>query len=392
MKICFVMATPFSLGGEQRAVTVISNILYEKGHDVTILCTDRKYDINYKIYNLNKNVKIEFARKRKLHEKIIRKINIFLVKANKKIGIFKNSSKFLTKLIYDNTTVKMVEEIVNKNKYDVIVGIAGYFSLLVALLKCDKATKKVGWQHSSFDAYFRTKDRYYWNLQIMFENLLKRLDKYIVLTDIDKEKIDKEFKINSIVINNPKSFVSSEASSLSQNNLLAAGRFTYVKGFDLLIEAFSIFAKEDNKWNLTIVGEGEEKNNIIKLVKKYELQDRIKIEKFTDDIKKYMMNSSIYLLSSRWEGMPMVVLEAYEMGLPVISFDIDAMKELTKNINTGIQVPKYDINQYAKAILELTQNREKMEKFAKNAKEASKNYSYEVIGMKWEELLKNLDL
>lgn len=108
----------------------------------------------------------------------------------------------------------------------------------------------------------------------------------------------------------------------------------YVKGYDLLIQAFSIFAQKNKDWTLTIVGEGKEKNKILKLVKKLKLEDRVKIDKFTKNIKKYMLNSSIYLLTSRWEGMPMTVLEAYEMGLPVISFDIDAMKELTNDTET----------------------------------------------------------
>jgi hypothetical protein len=280
--------------------------------------------------------------------------------------------------------------IANDEKFDYVIGLGGKYSILLTFIKDRIPSKIIGWQHSSFDAYFNTKGTNYWHEDKMYEKRIGLFDKYIVLTENDKKKIDERFKIESIVINNTKSFESKEVSNLYNKNFLSAGRFTYVKGYDLLIEAFSIFAKQNNEWTLTIVGEGEKKRKIIELIKKYNLEDRVKIEGFTKDIKKYMLNSSVYLLASRWEGMPMVVLESYEMGIPVISFDIDAMKELTNNIETGIIVNKYDVNEYAEAMLKLANNREELIRLAKNAKEKSNDYSYEKIGKKWSEILNSL--
>lgn len=392
MKIAFVMPTPFDLGGEQRVTSMISNILVEAGNDVTIICTNSKVKKDYSIYNLNEKVKIINIKEENKKAKLIALIFRVLSQINKKTNILKRNTKILEKIYInrDKNTLKNLKEIINENKYEYVIGVGGKYSLLLTFLKQEISSKIIGWQHSCYDAYFNTKGRYYWHEDSIYKKRLPMLDKYVVLTESDKNKIDENFLMQSVVINNPKSFVSNEVSDLTCKNFLAAGRFVYVKGFDLLVEAFSIFAKENKDWKLTIVGEGQEKEKIKELVKKHELQDRVNIEGFTSDIKKYMLNSSAYVLSSRWEGMPMAILEAYEMGLPVISYDIDAMKELTKNIETGIIVDKYNIQNFANAMLKIAQDESYRKKMGENARKKSKDFSYERIGQEWKNLLENI--
>lgn len=392
MKIAFVMPTPFDLGGEQRVTSIISNILIEQGNDVTIICTNSKVDKDYNIYNLNKKVTIIYTKGKNIKEKCISLIFKALSQVNKKTNLLKKNTKLLEKIYLnrDKYLIKDLSKLINKNKYDYVIGVGGKYSLLLTFLKNEIESKIIGWQHSCYDAYFNTKGRYYWHEDRVFKERISMLDKYIVLTESDKNKIDKNFSIESIVINNPKSFISDEVSRLNSKNFLAAGRFVYVKGYDLLIEAFSAFAKKNKDWTLTIVGEGEEKSKILELIKKYELQDRVKIEGFTNDIKKYMLNASAYLLSSRWEGMPMTILEAYEMGLPIISFNIDAIKELTKDIETGVIVEKYDTAKFAEAMLRMAENESYRKELGKNAKIKSNDFSYERIGEKWKTMLDSL--
>lgn len=391
MKIAFVMPTPFDLGGEQRVTSIVSNILIDQGNDITIICTNKKVKKNYNVYNLNSKVKILYIKDKNIKEKCISFIFKVLSQINKRTNLFKKNIRLLEKIYLnrDKHLIKDLKKIVNEHKYNYIIGIGGKYSLLLTFLKNEIDSKIIGWQHSCYDAYFNTKGRYYWHEDSIFKERISMLDKYIVLTESDKNKIDKNFSIESIVINNPKSFISNEVSRLNSKNFLAAGRFVYVKGYDLLVEAFSVFAKKNKDWTLTIVGEGEEKNKILELVKKYKLQDRVKIDGFTNDIKKYMLNASAYLLSSRWEGMPMTILEAYEMGLPIISFNIDATKELTKDIETGIIVEKYDTEKFAEAMLKVAENESYRKELGKNAKIKSNDFSYEKIGEKWKEILNN---
>ncbi len=391
MKIAFFMPTPFSLGGEQRVTSIISNILLEYGYDITIICTDSKTKEDHNRYKLDKRIKIIYMQEKSAKDRTKTIFWKILSQINRKTNIMKKNERIIEKIYYnrDRCYLNSLISIINNEKIDYVIGIGGKYSILLTFIKDKILSKIIGWQHSSFDAYFNTKEINYWHEDKMYEKRISELDKYIVLTESDKIKIDKKFNIESIVINNPKSFVSKEISDLTKNNFLAAGRFNYVKGYDLLIEAFSIFAQKNKNWTLTIVGEGEDKDKIIKLVKQLNLEDRVKIDGFTNDIKKYMLNSSVYLLSSRWEGMPMVVLEAYEMGLPIISFDIDAMKELTNGIQTGIIVEKYNVNKYAQAMEKLASDKEEIQRLANNARKKSEDYSYEKIGEKWKELLNN---
>ena len=220
--------------------------------------------------------------------------------------------------------------------------------------------------------------------------MLPKLDYYIVLTKYDEEKIKQEYGIKVLTIHNPVSFISEETSKLTNKQFLAAGRFTYTKGFDMLIESFKIFSKFNKDWKLVIVGEGKEKKQLQNQIKNYNLQDRIRIDSFTDDIKKYFLNSSTLLLSSRWEGMPMIVLESIEMGVPVIAYNIIAMQEIFEDAQAKILVSQYDINEYANAMLKVANDDEYRKKLGKNAKERSRLFSKELILKQWEDLLKSI--
>lgn len=388
--ICFVMTTPFVVGGEQRVVSVISSLLQENGYNVTILCK-YKSPINYNLYNLNKDVKIEFMRDRTIGEKIQRAISLLLIKINNKTGIFKNKVNVLQKIVCDQSSRKIIKEKIEKGNYDIIIGVAGYFSLLVASIKCNDNIRKIGWQHSSFDAYFNNKGRYYWNQKELFKKLIPKLDKYIVLTNYDRKRIKDEWNIESTTIYNPRSFSTKEKSKLNKKQFLAAGRFTYAKGFDMLIKSFKIFSEKNKEWNLQIVGDGEEKEKLVKLIEENKLQNRVILHPFTNDIKKYFRESSALLMPSRWEGMPMIMLESLTMGVPVIAYDIPVVKEVIDNKNDGMIVEQGNIEEYARALEIFISDEENIKEMGIKAKEKSEQFSYEKVLKDWKKLLSNME-
>ena len=131
------------------------------------------------------------------------------------------------------------------------------------------------------------------------------------------------------VIYNPLTLVPGPPSTGTSKKFLAVGRFSRLhKGFDLLIEAFRIFAGQDKEWTLDIVGEGVEEPVYRKLIKNYRLEDRITIHPFTNQIQAYYGNAQVYVLSSRWEGMPLVLMEAMSHGLPVIASNLPVCQEI----------------------------------------------------------------
>ena len=390
MKIAFFMSTPFVLGGEQRVVSVVSNILIGKGHDVSIICTNTKCEENYDLYKLDKRVKIV-----KIHENgILRKIQNIIYKGIRKInrytGIVKNNLKIQEHFWVEGNVKENLVKIINENDFDVVIGIAGYKSITLSMIKDKINAKVIGWQHNSFDAYFRNKNKYHYNQDIMFKKYIPNLDAYVVLTKQDKIKMKNELNVECVTIYNPKSFISEEVTPMNKKIFLAAGRFTYAKGFDMLIDSFAIFAKENKDWNLIFVGKGEEENKIQEKIEAYNLNDRIEMHGFTDNIQEYFLNSSCMLLPSRWEGMPMILLEAMEMGMPVIAYKIPVVEELLINEEDSLLVNMFDVEDYAKKMLQFANDEELRKKLAKNIKEKSKIFNYEKIGKEWDTILKNV--
>lgn len=106
---------------------------------------------------------------------------------------------------------------------------------------------------------------------------------------------------------------------------LMATRFVYAKGLDLMMESFEEFCKQDDEWQLDIIGAGDLWNQIVADAKKRGIEDRVNFVGYTNEPEKYYLNSSVFLLPSRWEGWPMVIMEAFEFGLPVIAFHTGAM-------------------------------------------------------------------
>ena len=107
------------------------------------------------------------------------------------------------------------------------------------------------------------------------------------------------------VIYNPLTLKQGKSSNGTSKRFLTIGRFTPLhKGIDLLIEAFNLFSQKNQEWCLDIVGEGKEENTFRDLIVRYHLENRITIHSFTNNIQEYYSNAQIYVLSSRWEGMP----------------------------------------------------------------------------------------
>jgi glycosyltransferase involved in cell wall biosynthesis len=115
-------------------------------------------------------------------------------------------------------------------------------------------------------------------------------------------------------------------------NLLSIGRLTYQKGFDLLLTAFSKLDKE--KYYLTLIGSGEQKSELLDLVKKLGIKDRVSFVDSTDNPYSYMKNADVFISSSRWEGYPNVVIESIACGTPVVANNYPGgIKEIINSSN-----------------------------------------------------------
>lgn len=382
MKICICVGTTLGIGGIQRVITFFANELV-KEHEVTISSFDTPEKISNSVYKLDENINfVEFPKSKiasNILYRIIRKI-LFKVVRN---------DKFLERIDFPKFMRKRLVTFFNQGEYDVVIGVAWLHSLWLAMVAPEIKARTIGWQHNSYDAYFCTPGRYAWKKDNLFRKYLSNLDEYVVLNEITKEKIDANFGIDSTVIYNPKSYISKEKSDMRNKVFLAAGRMVYAKGVDTLVEAFKIFAQKNSDWKLLLVGDGEELPTIKDKIKEYGLEKRILTPGKTSNIKKYFLQSSVLLLPSRWEGMPMIGLEALEMGCPIIAYDIDAMGPIISDGFNGLIVKgNQDVNAYAQAMLEIAEDQALRDQMHQAALQKANQFSVGKIMSEWEKILK----
>jgi len=280
---------------------------------------------------------------------------------------------------------------INKGKYDYVISLSTIYNTMLARVSKKIKAKTIGWQHSFSDAYFDYKGRRHYNQDKYTKYMFKKLDSYVVLTEYDRNYLKDKYNYDAVVINNPKSKDSDKVSKLNKKKFVSLGRFVPVKNYEMLIDIFNKFHKKNKEWKLEIYGEGTLKEKYLEKIKKYKLEDYIKIKEYTKDIDDCYLNSSVYLLPSLYEGFPMVLTEAIEYGLPVISFSISAAPEMIINGKNGFIVKNYDEEEYLNSMLELANDPKMIKEFGKKSREISLNRPNDMIANKWIELFEKLD-
>lgn len=325
--ICFLMDSIFSYGGVQRVTAVIAKEL-AKDCDVTIVTFDNPKAENTSMYDLNKaNIHYRYftypetPKWKKLFCKAYSGLFRKILPQTRLTSDWYSHSSFPSEK--RDALVKELKD----EAYDVIIGV--HAPLAVRLVTCKSQlgdTKLIGWIHNSYEALFGAGSLYIGpELQKHYEYQLQKLDKTIVLCQDDAHKY--HFPVE--VIYNPLTLEPGKASQGDSKRFLAVGRFSHRhKGFDLLIEAFNIFAKDNKEWTLDIVGEGVEEPLYRKMIADYKLGGRITLHPFTNNIQQYYTNAQVYVLSSRWEGFGLVLVEAMAHGLPIVSSDLPTSKEI----------------------------------------------------------------
>ena len=193
---------------------------------------------------------------------------------------------------------------------------------------------------------------------ISFKKRIENLLKLIIFNYVDtvvfpSNKISYQLNTKSIIIPNfvDLSEIKRVKKSLKKNYILAMGRLTKQKGFDILINAFFKINKKI-KQNLFIFGEGEEKKNLINLVKKNNAESRIKILNFTNKPYSYLKSCDLFILSSRWEGMPNILIQALSCRSNILSTDCKfGPKQILKNGKLGYLCKVNDVNSMSKKII-----------------------------------------
>ena len=277
----------------------------------------------------------------------------------------------------------------NEQNFDIIIGVHAFLSLNLASIRHKlNARKVIGWMHNSYDAFFNTPGVFLWAQKSQFKYEMRKLDEIIVLSHNDKELYNSSLGLNPITIYNPLT-IDAIPDYKCGNKFLAIGRMSSkAKGFDILVKAFAIFAQHNKEWSLDIVGEGSEKSLLNQIIAENHLGERVKIYPFTKDIGKYYKTSSVYVLSSRWEGFGLVLTEAMAFGLPIIASNIPIVKELFVNRNNLLVFESENILDLANTLEKAAQlSHEELETMSEESIQMSSDLGIKSIIKNWESLL-----
>ena len=224
----------------------------------------------------------------------------------------------------------------------------------------------------------------------LFQRTLNKYDKIVVLTEQDQEEWGKYFS-NVINIANPITITPIQANPEIEK-VLAVGRFTYQKGFNYLIDAWAIVNKDFPEWELDIYGSGELEEELKTQIKELNLEDSIHLYEPRKDINHVFSQHSIYALSSRFEGFPLVLIEALSCGLAPVAFECkNGPKQMMGDSKLkDFLVEPFDVNDFAEKLKILMENKELRTEISQEAMKISQRYKLENIMEDWENTFKKL--
>ncbi|EST37011.1 hypothetical protein N566_15295 [Streptomycetaceae bacterium MP113-05] len=217
-------------------------------------------------------------------------------------------------------------------------------------------------------------------------------DAVAVLTHRDKEDYGRILPGTRLVrIPNAVHSMDQQPSDWSNKIAVAAGRLAPQKGFDMLIPAWAKVAERHPDWQLRIFGHGEKRGRLRALIEKHHLYNHVLLMGQTKALDDELTKSSMYVLSSRFEGLPMVMIEAMTHALPVVSFDCPTgPADVLTDGQEGVLVPPEDVDALADAVIRLMDDRALREKMGRAALETAQNYAPSAVHPQWETLFTEL--
>ncbi len=376
MKKVVILGLHLGYGGVEQAIINEANML-SNDYDVEVVSIYKVMD--FIPFKVQKNVKITYLTDLKPNREefmnYLRKGRLFKT--------FKEGLKSLKILYYKK---KCMQNYLQTCKADIII--SSRIEITELLNKANLNNQlKIAIEH-----------RHHNNEQKYIERLRKSLKNinYLVVVSKDLQKYyEKNFQfIRCFYIPNALEYSLGSRTNLKAKRLIAIGRLSVEKGFVDLIDVFNLVSQKDKDVTLDIIGDGVERDKILKKILEYKLQDKIKLHGFQkkDYINKYLKESSICLMTSLEESFGTVLIEASSFGVPQIAFtSAQGACEIIKNGKSGYLIEDRNKEEMANKILELLNDKQKLQEFSNNAYEEAKNYTFPVIKQKWLDFLGEID-
>lgn len=376
-KIVYCTPALYSAGGTERVVSVKANYFADVlGYDVTIIVTEGKngnsfFSLSDKVKVINLGLNFEEL----WNISFVKKVLLYLKKQRKYKKLLTNE---LLRIHPDITITTLRREINFIN--DVPDG-----------------SIKIGEQHLSRTNYRKIDARFSKFYEISFfrwwkdrvVTSLTKLDRLVVLTSdaaLEWPEIG-----NITMIPDPLPIKVSNCSPLSAKRVITIGRYSYEKGYDLLLRIWSIVEKECTDWQLDIFAMGDP-TPYVKIMDELSIdKKRCHLNSSVVDVENEYINSSIFVQPSRTEGFGLVLVEALACGLPVISFDCEnGPRSIITESEDGFLINPYDVDSFADRLVQLINDGELRKKMGEKGQRKSQLYQIDSVGRQWKQLFDEL--
>ena len=377
LKIVYLTPALYMAGGVERVLTLKANYFAEHfGYDISIILTEGKdkplfYPLSEKVRIINLNIGFEelwtcsflkkivvYLKKQRQYRKMVEQ-ELMRLRPDITISLLRREINFLTSI--KDGSKKIGELHVNRANYR------------------NYNTEKVGLIKHLFARW--------WSYSLLQK--LRKLDRLVVLTEKDREawtELD-----NVVALPDPLPFVPSSVSLLSKKRVVAIARYSHEKGIDLLLKAWAIAEKKVEDWQLEIFGDGD-KTSFEQLIDTLGIdRTRCWLNGRTDDVEQEYLNSSLFVLSSRFEGFGMVIVEAMACGLPVVAFDCPwGPRSIISDGEDGLLVENGNVEALADALSRLMGDEVLRQSMAEKAIVNVKRFEIETIANQWLHVFNNV--
>ena len=374
MKVAYCILGTFSSGGIERVLVNKANALVKRGVEVHIITTDQAGKDSF--YPLDEHIQCH----------------------DLGIDYLSRRNRFYWQKVYhywNNIRLhkKRLAALLKRLRVDIVVSVNGFETPWLPDIH-DESKKILEFHVARSTLRFLQRsgvrglfDRY---LNEKMFSAIKKYDRFIILTKEDVQNWS-EYK-NVEVIPNAKTFeYDYPVAALDNKRVIAVGHYTHRKGFERLIQAWSLISEKAVGWTLHIVGDGEMRQPLQCQIDKLGLSDSVYLDGVSSNIKDEYIKSSIFALSSYYEGLPMVLLEAESLGIPVVSFACPSgPRDIITDGEDGFLIPDGDIEQLAMRLLELMKDDKKRKEMGRKAFINSNRFTEEKIMEKWMDLFHRL--
>lgn len=223
-------------------------------------------------------------------------------------------------------------------------------------------------------------------VRILKTHALKWYDKTIVLTEHDYKYLRTK-SVDAVRIPNPIFYHGIDRTVRTQR-ALAVGRLENQKGFSDLIDIWSLFVKYNKEWKLLIVGDGSLKSELSAKVSLMKMDDSIQFLGRKENVSKYYQECDVLLMTSHYEGLPLVLLEAKSWSMPAIAFDCPTgPKEIIEDGVDGYLVNKRDSIEFCKKLTRIADDDELFFQMSSATKVTHQKFDAKKIKRQWEALI-----